>query len=211
MKKRAVIFLNGDPPTQGEILASMAGDPFAICADGAYSYLKGVVRPHVLLGDFDSLDPAEVEEGVRVVRFPADKDYTDGHLAVELALGEGCRTADIYGGFGGRPDMAYANLSLLYQLKRNGGYGRLIGGGYTVTLESGAFSAEVKPGACVSLVPFFESAHILSTKGLKYPLSDAVLDRMHILGVSNVATESRVAAETEGELLVFIQTGRSKP
>lgn len=53
--KKAVIFLNGDPPRKSEIKCEELTDSLKICADGAYRYVKKICVPDVVLGDFDSI------------------------------------------------------------------------------------------------------------------------------------------------------------
>ena len=204
--KKAVIFLNGDPPRKSEIKCEELTDSLKICADGAYRYVKKICVPDVVLGDFDSIAAEKIDKRCRIIRFKPEKDFTDGHLALQYALDEGATEIVIYGALGGRPDMAYANLSLLYQAKTGGAKAEIRGGGYTVTLENGAFEKSVNKGACVSMAPFFEGAHIISTKGLKYPMKNVTLNRLHIsLSVSNVALADSFAVESEGELLLFTE------
>ncbi|MDF3003432.1 MAG: thiamine diphosphokinase, partial [Bacillota bacterium] len=58
---------------------------FIICADGGYMHAAQVgLRPHVLIGDFDSLGKEALElqkdfegSGGRIIRLPAEKDDTD--------------------------------------------------------------------------------------------------------------------------------------
>ncbi|MDR0425858.1 MAG: thiamine diphosphokinase [Clostridiales bacterium] len=202
--KKALLFLNGDPPTQEYLSDIDRAGRFVLCADGAYRYLKGVIRPDLILGDFDSLLDADAD-GIGRVRFDADKDYTDGHLAVEYLLERGYADIDIYGAFGGRADHAYANLSLLYQAKLAGARARLLDERQCVMLKSGRITLKNVKGRTISLEPFLTEAHIILTKGFKYNLRDKTLDRRHILGISNVALSDTVGVEAEGELLLFIE------
>lgn len=204
--KKAIIFLNGDRPRKNEIKNEDLTDSLKICADGAYRYVKEICVPDVVLGDFDSIGAEKIDKSCKIIRFCPEKDYTDGHLAVQFALDEGADNILIFGALGGRPDMEYANLSLLYQAKKAGAKAEMRGGGFTVTLENGAFEKRVKKGACVSMAPFFEGAHIISTKGLKYPMKNVTLNRLHVsLSISNVAMADSFFVEAEGELLLFTE------
>ena len=192
--KNAIIFLNGDPPTKEDLIeaAELAADSIVICADGAYDYIDGIIEPNILLGDFDSITK--------------EAGYSDGFLAMQTAIEKGVENVFVYGAFGGRADYAYVNLSLLYQAKKAGVKAALIGDGNIVTLESGKIEKHVPIGSTVSFAPFFESAHILSSEGLKYPLHDITLDREHAdLGVSNEATRENIAIVAEDEVLVFVR------
>lgn len=203
----AIIFLNGNAPEEDELrkISKKTAGKQVICADGAYRYLDRKILPDVVIGDFDSVDEALINKNCEIVKLSPEKDYTDGHVCMDCALDRGAKTVSVYGAFGGRPDHAYSNLSLLYQAKSRGAAAQLIGEGFTVTLESGSIVKSVAPGATVSLVPFLESAHILSTEGLKYPMKNVTLGRLHILGISNTAEKPVIKVEAEGELLVFIE------
>lgn len=203
----AIIFLNGNAPEESELrkIGTNVAGKLIICADGAYRYLDGKIKPDIVIGDFDSIDEKFINKDCEIVKLSPEKDYTDGHVCMDCALNSGAKVIYIYGAFGGRPDHAYSNLSLLYQAKRRGAVAMLIGEGFTVTLESGKIVKSVVPGATVSLVPFLESAHILSTEGLKYPMKNVTLGRLHILGISNTAEMPVIKVEAEGELLVFIE------
>lgn len=203
--KKSVVFLNGNAPLEKDFKGFDFYDSLVVCADGAYRYVKDFLKPNVILGDFDSIDVDEIDDGAEIIRFSPEKDYTDGHLAVQLAIDRGAEEITVFGAFGGRPDHEYSNLSLLYLAKCAGVVAKLIGAGYCVTLENGRIEKTVAKGAYVSLVPFFQSAHILSTKGLKYPMKNVTLDRLHILGISNEALSDSFTVETDGELLVFIE------
>ena len=203
-----IIFLNGDRPTEGDLdyVTGLAKSATVICADGAYDYICGKIAPDILLGDFDSITHEPELAGAKIVRYPSEKDYSDGYIAMREAIDGGAENVTVYGAFGGRADYAYINLSLLYQAKKSGVKASLVGNGNIVTLESGKIEKRVPIGSTVSIAPFFESAHILSSEGLKYPLRNITLDRAHAdLGVSNVATDERISILAEGEVLVFIR------
>lgn len=201
---RAVIFLNGDIDVSPETAAS--GADMTVCADGAFDRLRGVVVPTAIIGDFDSVTRKDFPSGSRVISYPPEKDHTDGELCVAYAIESGASELDIYGAFGGpRPDHQYGNTSLLYLAKKRGAFARLLTQEWEVTLRNGAFALEAKKGGYVSLAPFFERTHILSTKGLKYSAADVVLSREQSLGLSNEATSDEVEVATEGETLVFVE------
>lgn len=201
---KAVIFLNGE--FDSDPVEAANGADFTVCADGAYDYLRGRIVPTVILGDFDSVSERDFPIGSEILTFPPEKDFTDGHLAIACATERGADEIDVYGAFGGvRPDHAYANLSLLYLGKKRGAFVRLISRKWVVTLENGKFSTAAKRGGYVSLVPFFESSHILSTKGLKYSACNVTLYREQSLGISNEAKGDVVEVDLSGETLVFVE------
>ena len=61
-----------------------------LAADGGVGALADLgYRPHMLVGDMDSLPASYPQEGPgneAIIRFPLDKDYTDGELATAAAV-----------------------------------------------------------------------------------------------------------------------------
>lgn len=200
--KRGLIFLNGNPPPK-EVLASIDyTDAFIVCADGAYDYLKDYVYPDVLLGDFDSIKA--IPRGKEVKRFPVDKDYTDGHLAV-LEMSGHAEEIEIYGAGGGRPDHEYANYALL-ALAASKGMKAVIKGDYDVYYVEKELSERVEKNKTVSIVPYTDTAHILSSEGLKFCAGGLTLNKLHLIGMSNTSIGEKVNVKVGGgAVLVFIQ------
>jgi len=59
-------------------------------------------------------------------------------------------------------------------------------------------------GAVVSLIPLSAEAAGVTTSGLEYPLQDAMLERHHTRGVSNVATTPGAQVRLSNGLLAVI-------
>ncbi len=193
MSKRAVIFLNGNPPSDDLAEKIDFGDAFVVCADGAYDYASKFCRPDLLVGDFDSLS-SEADESVCIERVPVKKDFTDSQLAVHRAVENGCDTIDIYGAFGGRRDHELVNYSLLALADRLGVAAVLRGeeGDVAFVTPSRPFSARLEKGATVSLVPYSDNVHILYTKGLLFEAADVSVDKTEIFTTSNVVSGDAV-------------------
>ncbi len=213
---RAVIFLNGTPPS--DKLVNSIGDIkdfYSVCTDGAYRYAVKYGKPDLLLGDFDSLDlpNARVPESTEILRYKVEKNFTDGYLAVKECAARGIKSVVIFGAFGGRPDHEYCNYSLLPLCRELGINARMAGENYDVYFVNDAITAKVRTSATVSVVPFSDKAHILYTKGLKYPSDGLTYDKIEnlsaddlVMGVSNLAESSEITvALAGGAVLVFIE------
>ena len=199
-KNSAVILLNGEP-YRGEIQAENA---YVICCDGAYSWAKGRVKIDENLGDFDSLD--EMPVPAPRMTFPAEKNETDGELAVDRALELGARDIVFYGGGGGREDHFLGNLHLLYKAKAAGVlYAALKTNGADIVLVgAGEQRFFCKKGQTVSLLPFGGDAHIMKMRGLKYAADDLWLFYGSTRGVSNVAQGEISFTVEKGDVLVIL-------
>ena len=120
--KRCVIVCAGE---WTPLLAPIEETDLVIAADGGLRHLQQMaIRPHVILGDFDSL--GYIPQGAAV--FPVEKDDTDAMLAIRHGLERGCREFMIYGGLDGpRLDHTLANLQALQFLIGHGARGYLVG------------------------------------------------------------------------------------
>ena len=96
-----------------------------ICCDGGARHLTAAsMIPDVLVGDMDSLNPEQLAHyeqlGVKIIKYPVNKDFTDTALALDYALSQQPETISIWGALGGRIDHALANLFLLIKGKEAG-------------------------------------------------------------------------------------------
>ena len=182
--KRGFIFAAGT--FFGLRLCPQEGD-LIIAADAGYENChRAGLEPHLLLGDFDSMDQPETTADV--VRLPVEKDDTDTLAAVKAALEQGCEEIIIYGGTGGkRLDHTLANLHTLLYIRRRGARGYLHDDDFLWTVmenESITIRREVEWGI-VSVFPLCEQAEGIDERGFQYPLENAVLTAEYPLGVSN--------------------------
>ena len=104
-----------------------------IAADAGIGHARMLgLMPELWVGDFDSV-PANLPKDLAAVPrkvFPAEKDMTDGELAIAEALQRGASSLVLAGAFGGkRADHAFLHLALAV---------RLAEAGTTVLLTSGA-------------------------------------------------------------------------
>lgn len=214
--RKGILFLNGESPSDEYISAAYesytSGAVSGVyCTDGAYSYVSKFFTPTAVLGDFDSQDVNGIDVDCEKIAYKAEKDYTDGFLAIKVMAERGFNCIDIYGAYGGRPDMAESNYIMLALARKLGIKARFCGDCKTYLIGE-LFKTEVKKGSTVSVVPYTDSAHILYMKGLRYGLSDYTMTKLdtvdnpdYIMGVSNESSSDKVEiAVTDGLALVFI-------
>ena len=162
-----------------------------ICADGGALHANRMgVRPHVIIGDFDSCsrELAEGFDGTKVIEYPCAKNETDTQLAVEYALSCGEKHIMLLGATGSRIDHTIANISLLLYIAERGAAGEVI------NEHNRAFiirdRAVVKGrGSIVSLIAYGGDAKGVTLKGFRYPLEDYTLEMGSSLGISNILLE----------------------
>ena len=199
--KRAFIFGGG---IYGDEFPGITSDDFIIAADrGAEILTQKGVDPHITVGDFDS---SSVIPDKNAIRLPVEKDVTDTHAAVDIALENGCEEIHIYGGMGGRPDHTFANYSLLAFLAEKGIRAYLFGEGYRVTaLFNGKIALSGKKGDTVSVFSWTEESRGVTLKGVKYPLEEAGLCKNFALGVSNIFSGEKAEISVRSGILLIMQ------
>ncbi len=167
------------------------GCSLVICADGgAYHAKKMRIKPHVILGDFDSCSRgfAEGFPGVKILEYPCEKDETDTELAVQYALSSGEKHIMLLGATGTRLDHTIANLGLLMLIAQRGGTGEIINECNRAFLITDKAVVKGK-GSQVSLLPYCGDVKGVTLKGFKYPLDDFTLEMGSSRGISNVLME----------------------
>lgn len=207
--KKGYLFLNGIPPSQ-DILdkIEITANDVTVCADGAYNWVNKFCAPQILIGDFDSInfDLSSINPEIKIEKFPAEKDYTDGHIAMQYLIDCGVTDVMVLGAMGGRIDHALANYSLLYLAYLNNVSAQIIDEQFDVYLACKNFKHSAKIGKLISLVPFSDKVHILYTKGLKYQIDNKTFDRLSIIGISNEAIENTFEyGIISGQALIFIE------
>jgi thiamine pyrophosphokinase len=147
---RAIIFANGEVNGPIPIEAQSQPGDIIIAADGgSINCLKNGMMPDILIGDLDSLSQERVlsfeSAGIKIIRFPERKDYTDLELAVQYAIGEEFQEILILGALGQRWDQTLANLLLLAAAPFTGANIKLIDGQQEM-LERNCAEIERRPG-----------------------------------------------------------------
>lgn len=210
MSKKAVVALNGQfTGDQREYLQFIPDDVKYIAADGGAIFLEKLgLSPDVVLGDLDSLSERKIDEyrqqGVKVLKYPVDKDETDGELAIDYCRQENYVSFIIIGSMGGRFDQQLANIFLLeyaYHLDiqaviREPGVEMGIVGREKIFLNS--------VGSGLSLLPLNEHVNGITTTGCKYPLNDEELIRYKTRGISNEIIDETARVTVKEGLLLYI-------
>lgn len=211
MGKRVVIFANGEMPQTELILPLLRSDDAYIAVDGGLRHLLNLYKiPQLLIGDLDSISPAEVKgieaQGIEVRRYAVDKDETDLELALLAAVEKGFDELLLVAVLGGRLDQTLANLFLLTlpELKE-----------LQVTIENGmeeiflirdAAEIQGKAGDLVSLIPLNGEVVGVETRELKYPLKHETLLPERTRGISNVMLTDQAGVSIESGCLLCIHT-----
>ena len=227
-----IVFTGGEGPDRCRTVLEEAfaecGSPLNAAADsGLLAAEAAGVKPDWIIGDMDSVDGSRLAayRPERILRYPADKDYTDTELAVSLLREKGCRRIWIIGGGGYRIDHLFAIRSLF---ERDQPPERWITsredirclqspGVLECTLDGAApWAADVSGGQSpqrpagngkfhpVSVFPLGTGPWKAASRGLKWSLTGLVWDR-GFFGLSNEAPEGAFTIYAEkGSFMVIL-------
>lgn len=186
---RAFIYTGGTVRIES-ITEHPKADDLCIAADQGYHTAKALgERIDLLLGDFDSIGSVPGDEGMEIQRVPAEKDYTDTQLAVEIALERGADEIIIIGGLSGRLDHTLSTLAILEDLNTRGVYCTVTDGQNRARyMKSTSTLIARSPYKYLSLIAADEVVKGVDIEGCKYPLKKATLRRSHQFAVSNEIT-----------------------
>jgi len=201
---RFTILLGGDVRRTPQLVAQLAGTR-VIAADSGMRHAEALgLTPELWVGDFDSVpeDMRETFPDITREVFPADKDKTDGELAIGAALDLGARSLVLVGAFGGpRPDHAYLHLAQAVRLAEEGVPTLLTSGaqeGRAISMgERHVF--DYADGTLFSILAFTALSG-LTVEGAKWPLHSVEVPFGSSLTLSNVV---------RGRLAVTLDEGRA--
>lgn len=197
--KRTTILLAGDLTPTPRLRAQIDGTR-VIAADSGIRYASALgLSPDLWVGDFDSAtDDHHAEHGdVPTARFPAEKDKTDGEIAIEVARSDGATEIILAGAFGGeRADHAFLHLTTAMRAAESG-LRVLLTSGTTeaVPLLPGDAEFDYPPGTVFSVLGFGDLAG-LTLRGVKWPLDRRFVTFGSSLTISN-EVETRLTANLE--------------
>ncbi|WP_340159110.1 thiamine diphosphokinase [uncultured Hoeflea sp.] len=200
------VLLGGTLEIDDRVLELMQGAR-VIAADGGMRHAQALgVLPEVWVGDFDSTPDglSEFHAATPRMPFPAEKNFTDGELAIEEAIERGATRLVLIGSFGGeRTDHSLSHLLLAVTLAERGFEVVLTSGQEeAVPLLPGSRELELPAGSLFSVVAFTDLAG-LSLTGAKYPLDQADIAFGASRTISNVAEGPVTASLGAGRALII--------
>lgn len=210
MEKMAVIVSGGviDNP---QFYKTILEQSYIICADGGIHLLRKLgIKPNMFIGDFDSCNFDEIEktgflkECEDIKKFKIEKDATDTHIAVDIAIEKGFKKVTVIGALGGRVDHSLANIMLLKYMLEKGVCAKIVNEKNTVFLTRSGVTLPPQGRRKLSLIPLTESVSNLTLKGLKYPVSGFTLKMGDSRGISNEFTELDAEITFDKGLLLII-------
>jgi thiamine pyrophosphokinase len=199
----------GGAPVDPALCAHLADVDYVIAADSGLHAADSLgFRTDLLVGDLDSVDPAAITDApFEIDRYPRDKDHTDIVLALNRARDLRPRRLVVVSGGGGRLDHAFGNLLIL----ASADYARMQVDAFIGTARLAVIrdrrDLSGPRGRLISLFAVDGPARGVTTSGLRYPLSDDVLEPLSSRGVSNEFLGGPASISLTSGTLLSIQPG----
>ena len=202
--KSAVILCNGLPPNRTQIVQSLKETDLFIAADGGGNSARIMnIAPDIVIGDLDSYQHRQSDPW-NVIEI-ASQNSNDLEKALDFALQNDITEAIVYGATGLRLDHTVKNLSVLKQFHSRFESLFFRDRYCDVKLIESPFTETLPLYTSISLFPLSGTVAGVTSKGLKYELTDDTLKNGVMDGSSNLTVSSEIKITFEsGDLLFFI-------
>lgn len=212
---RALLAAGGSIETDfaGNYLSGQRFD-LVVAADAGMEALDRLcIVPDLIVGDFDSADPAVLEafrergETV-IIGLQPEKDDTDSEHALRTAISRGAEDIVILGATGTRLDHVLGNLNLLGIGLEERVRVTIVDRHNRIRLTDSrlVIKREEQFGRYLSLIPFMGPVRGVCASGVKYPLRYQDMGGYNTLGISNEITGERAEISVEEGTLLVIES-----
>ena len=199
--KQTVIVANGNFPTHPAALALLRESEYIVCCDGAANdFIAPGNIPNAIVGDCDSRSVANRMRFANILHRNPDQETNDLTKAVTFCVSQNRRDIAILGGTGKREDHTVGNISLLAEYVKIANVLMITDFGIFKPIM-GDTVLESFRGQQISI--FAMDNQPISSNGLKYPLSNRVLNNWWE-GTLNEALGDTFFIETSGRALVYL-------
>lgn len=183
-----------------------------IVADRGLEILNKInLVPNYIIGDFDSVNESILNEyknkNIEVLKLNPEKDYTDTHMALKLAIELKSNQIYILGALGKRMDHTIANIHILKEAVDNNINCKIIDKNNEIELiTSGTNEVKNSKYKYISLIPLTSNVTGIILKGFKYSLDNATLEIGQSIGVSNEIVSDKAEIIIKTGILIMIKS-----
>ena len=208
---KCVIIANGDLEYTDDIINIIKDAQLIISADGGARHLRALnIMPHVMIGDFDSILPADKlffkEKKVKTLTFSSKKDHTDSEICISWALDNKATDITLLGVTGTRMDHTLANIFLLKKLAEQNIPARIINKNNEIHIITDFIEIKGEPKDFLSIIPVTQKVTGITFTGLKYPLVNAEIEMGASIGVSNTFKGTLATVSIKKGILIVIKS-----
>ena len=169
------------------------------------------IRPDYIIGDFDSIDKKVLNKYINldviIKELNPEKDYTDTHMAIKLAIELESTYITILGAIGTRLDHTISNINILKEALDKNIECKIIDNKNEIQLiNKKTILKKDNNYKYISLIPLTTKVEGITLKGFKYQLSNAVLEIGHSIGVSNEQIDEMAEIDFKKGILILIKS-----
>jgi len=205
--EKLVILLNGDVTVTDRLNAQIA-DARVVAVDGGMRHAHTLgLKPECWIGDFDSSNDALQAKwsDVKKIEYPADKDHTDGALALKYGVETGANEIVLVGGLSEQMDHGISHITQMIRLAgQNVRCFATSGVQEAWPLVVGVFRWDFPEGCRISLVGL-SALEKLSLSGVQWSLNGRDVEFGSTLTLSNMVTGIVTGHLTKGIGIVIVK------
>ena len=186
---------------------------YVIASDRGLEELdKYNIVPNYIIGDFDSIDKEILNKyiknkDIKIMELNPEKDYTDTHMALKLAIELKSTSIIIIGAIGTRLDHTIANIHILKEALDENIECRIIDSRNEIQLLNKRTILKLDDNyKYISLIPLTTEVKGITLQGFKYSLEDDTLEIGHSIGVSNEQIEEKAEIDLKEGILILIRS-----
>lgn len=181
-----------------------------IAADKGLEALNKInVMPNYIIGDFDSVNKTTLNQyenkNIEITYLKPEKDFTDTHMAIKLAIEKRAKHITIIGATGTRMDHTLANIHALNETLQNNVPTEIINENNKIMLiNKKAKLIKNTNYKYVSIIPLTTKITGVTLKGFKYNIENATINLGESIGVSNEQIEQEALIEIKEGIAILI-------
>lgn len=164
------------------------------------------INPNYIIGDFDSVSKEIIKKyNENIIKLNKEKDFTDTHIALKLAIKIKSNNIVILGGIGTRIDHTMGNIHILKEALEQNVNCRIINENNMIFLiDKKTIIKKDDNFKYVSIIPLTTTAEKIIMQGFKYTLNKANLKIGQSIGISNEQISEQAMITLEKGILIVI-------
>lgn len=214
MKKVTSLIISGGD-LENEFLRTFIADRKVDCiiaVDKGLEVLNNIkILPNYIIGDFDSVNKDVLlkynSNNIQIIQLNPEKDFSDTHMALKLAIELNSSEIYIVGALGKRIDHTISNIHILKETLENDIKCKIIDSNNEIQLiTKGEYVVQKSKYKYISLIPLTTEVTGITLTGFKYPLNNATLSIGHSIGVSNEIVCDNATITIKKGILIMIKS-----
>ncbi|MDO5556034.1 MAG: thiamine diphosphokinase [Clostridia bacterium] len=170
------------------------------------------IKPNYIIGDFDSVQKNVLgkyinDKKIEIIKLSPEKDYTDTHMALKLAIQLKSNEITIVGAIGSRIDHTLSNIHILKEALDNNIKCEILNKSNKITLINKKTLLDLdNTYKYISLIPLTTTVTGITLKEFKYSLTNKILKIGQSIGISNEQIKNKATINISNGILILIQS-----